>query len=142
MADGIKEGKGILICHSKHVQARFGPHRLSDLLLVSDRLFRIRSALGCPTVLTHRTDPPEKGRVHVLRKHVQDGRAEAGGEESAKFTLSVEGEPPVDRLVAYVNDGDDLIISLARKIVSRKEEDAEAVEEILTQAKYASAEAS
>ena len=40
-------------------------------------------------------------------------------------SLTVEGELPEDGLAAYGDDGDDLMLALARKIVSGEEEDAE-----------------
>ena len=44
-------------------------------------------------------------------------------------SLAVEGELPEDGLAAYGDDGDDLMMALARKIVSGEEDDAETVEE-------------
>ena len=38
-------------------------------------------------------------------------------------SLAVEGELPEDGLAAYGDDGDDLILALARKIVAGEEED-------------------
>ena len=55
-------------------------------------------------------------------------------------SLAVEGELPEDGLAAYGDDGDDLMMALARKIVSgEEEEDAETVEEIFAQARDAEA---
>ena len=46
-------------------------------------------------------------------------------------SLAVEGELPEDGLAAYGDDGDDLMMALARKIVSGdEEEDAETMEEV------------
>ena len=54
-------------------------------------------------------------------------------------SLAVEGELPEDGLAAYGDDGDDLMMALARKVVSGDEEDAdaEAVEAALAQARDA-----
>ena len=52
-------------------------------------------------------------------------------------SLAVEGELPEDGLAAYGDDGDDLMMALARKIVSGDEEDAETVEEVFAQARDA-----
>ena len=55
-------------------------------------------------------------------------------------SLAVEGELPEDGLAAYGDDGDDLMLALARKIVSSEEEDeAETVEEVFAQARDAEA---
>ena len=52
-------------------------------------------------------------------------------------SLAVEGELPEDGLAAYGDDGDDLMMALARRIVSGDEEDAETVEEVFAQARDA-----
>ena len=56
-------------------------------------------------------------------------------------SLAVEGELPEDGLAAYGDDGDDLMMALARKIVSGDEEDGETVEEVFAQARDAEASA-
>ena len=57
-------------------------------------------------------------------------------------SLAVEGELPEDGLAAYGDDGDDLMMALARRIVSGEEEDeAETVEEVFAQARDAEAAA-
>ena len=52
-------------------------------------------------------------------------------------SLAVEGELPEDGLAAYGDDGDDLMMALARKIVSGDEDEAETVEEVFAQARDA-----
>ena len=52
-------------------------------------------------------------------------------------SLAVEGELPEDGLAAFGDDGDDLLMALARKIVSGEEDGAESVEEVFAQARYA-----
>jgi len=52
----------------------------------------------------------------------------------------VEGELPEDGLAAYGDDGDDLMLALARKIVA-DEEDAGSVESAFEQARQVAAEA-
>ena len=58
-------------------------------------------------------------------------------------SLAVEGELPEDGLAAYGDDGDDLMMALARKVVSGDEEDAddETMEEVFAQARDAEASA-
>ena len=51
-------------------------------------------------------------------------------------SLAVEGELPEDGLAAYGDDGDDLMLALARKIVNGEEE---SVEEVFAQARVAEA---
>ena len=55
-------------------------------------------------------------------------------------SLAVEGELPEDGLAAYGDDGDDLMLALARKIVAG-EEDAGSVESVFEQARQVAAEA-
>ncbi len=55
-------------------------------------------------------------------------------------SLAVEGELPEDGLAAYGDDGDDLMLALARKIVNGEgEEEEESVEEVFAQARQAKA---
>ncbi len=57
-------------------------------------------------------------------------------------SLAVEGELPEDGLAAYGDDGDDLMMALARRVVSGDEDpDAEAVEDAFAQAREAEASA-
>ena len=57
-------------------------------------------------------------------------------------SLAVEGELPEDGLAAYGDDGDDMMMALARRIVSGEEEDeAETMEEVFAQARNAESEA-
>ena len=55
-------------------------------------------------------------------------------------SLAVEGELPGDGLAAYGDDGDDLMLALARKIVAG-DEDADSVESVFEQARQVAAEA-
>ena len=58
-------------------------------------------------------------------------------------SLAVEGELPEDGLAAYGDDGDDLMMALARRIVSgaEEEDEAETVEAVFAQARDAEATA-
>ena len=57
-------------------------------------------------------------------------------------SLAVEGELPDDGLAAYGDDGDDLMMALARRVVSGDEEDeTETVEQVFAQARDAEATA-
>ena len=80
------------------------------------------------------------GRLHGLPEHPAGRRPQAGGAEAAKSSLAVEGELPEDGLAAYGDDGDDLMLALARKIVAG-EEDAGSVESVFEQARQVAAEA-
>ena len=56
-------------------------------------------------------------------------------------SLAVEGELPEDGLATYGDDGDDLMMALARRIVSGEEDGAETVEEAFAASKDAVTEA-
>ena len=55
-------------------------------------------------------------------------------------SLAVEGELPEDGLAAYGDDGEDLMLALARRIVAG-EEDADSVQTVFAQAQQVAAEA-
>ena len=55
-------------------------------------------------------------------------------------SLAVEGELPADGLAAFGDDGDDLMLALARKLVSG-EADADSVESVSAQAQQVAAQA-
>ena len=63
--------------------------------------------------------------------------------QKLQSSLAVEGELPEEGLAAYGDDGDDVLMALARKIVSGDEEDAddEAMEAAFAQARDAEAQA-
>ena len=61
--------------------------------------------------------------------------------KNLQSSLAVEGELPEDGLVAYGDDGDDLMMALARKIVSGDEDEAESVEAVFVHARNAKATA-
>ena len=60
--------------------------------------------------------------------------------QKLQSSLAVEGELPEDGLAAYGDDGDDLMLALARKIVAG-EEDAGSVEAVFEQARQVATEA-
>ncbi len=63
--------------------------------------------------------------------------------QKLQSSLAVEGELPEDGLAAYGDDGDDVMMALARKIVSGDEEDADdaAMEAAFAEARDAEAQA-
>ena len=60
--------------------------------------------------------------------------------QKLQSSLAVEGELPEDGLAAYGDDGDDLMLALARKIVAG-EEDTGSVESVFEQAQQVATEA-
>ena len=61
--------------------------------------------------------------------------------QKLQSSLAVEGELPEDGLAAFADDGDDLMMALARRIVSGEEDGVETVEEVFAQARDAESEA-
>ena len=61
--------------------------------------------------------------------------------QKLQSSLAVEGELPEDGLAAFADDGEDLMMALARRIVSGEEDGAETVEEVFAQAQDAVSEA-
>ena len=57
-----------------------------------------------------------------------------------RVTRTVEGELPEDGLAAYGDDGDDLMLALARKIVNGDEDEAATVESVFARARESEAE--
>ncbi len=61
--------------------------------------------------------------------------------QKLQSSLAVEGELPDDGLAAYGDDGDDLMLALARKLVAGDDENSESVESIFAQAQQIAADA-
>ena len=98
----------------------------------------LRDAAGVTPLLAHRPARAHPGRRHGLPEHVTGGRAHPRREEAP--VVAVEGELPEDGLAVYGDDGDDLLLALARKIVAG-EEDTGSVESVFEQARQVAAEA-
>lgn len=73
---------------------------------------QLRHAPGVTPLLANRPDPARRGRVHVPPRHAA-GRLPQAGDRKLQSTLAVEGELP--------DDGEDLMMALARKMVSGEE---------------------
>ena len=119
---------------------RARPDRLPDPLLVRDdysvyvmrqasrRSWRIGQTRPVKVVYMAYRNTLQADALKLVAKKLQS-------------SLAVEGELPEDGLAAYGDDGDDLMMALARKIVSGEEDDAETVEQVFAQARNAEADA-
>ena len=134
VADRVKEGIDVMICHPRLVQTGL------DLI-------------DFPTLIWYETDysvyvmrqaPRRSWRIGQTRpvkvvfmsyKNTLQADALKLVAKKLQSSLAVEGELPEDALAAYGDDGDDLMMALARKIVSGEEDDAETVEDVLAQAR-------
>ena len=101
---------------------RSGPHRLSNPLLVRDRLQRVHDAAGVAALLAHRADERPVKVVFMAYRNTLQADALKLVAKKLQSSLAVEGELPEDGLAAYGDDGDDLMLALARQIVSGDEE--------------------
>ena len=90
--------------------------------------------------MAHRADQAGKSGVHKsYRNSLQADALKLVGRK-LQSSLAVEWELPEDGLAAYGDDGDDIMMALARKIVNGEEQDdAETVEAVFVQARDAEA---
>ena len=138
VADRVKQGIDVLICHPRLVQTGLDLIDFPTLIWyetdysvyvmrqASRRSWRIGQTRPVKVVFMSYKNALQADALKLVSKKLQS-------------SLAVEGELPEDGLAAYGDDGDDLMMSLARKIVSGEEEDAETVEEVFAQARDAEA---
>ena len=137
VADRVKKGLDVLICHPRLVQTGldlidfptiiWGETDYSTYVMrqASRRSWRIGQTRPVKVVYMSYRNTLQADALKLVAKKLQS-------------SLAVEGELPEDGLAAYGDEGDDLMLALARKIVSGEEEDeAETVEEVFTQARDA-----
>ena len=138
VADRVKQGIDVLICHPRLVQTGldlidfpticWGETDYSVYVMrqASRRSWRIGQTRPVKVVFMSYRNTLQADALKLVAKKLQS-------------SLAVEGELPEDGLAAYGDDGDDLMLALARKIVSGEEEDAETMEEVFAQARDAEA---
>ena len=140
VADKVKQGIDVLICHPRLVQTGLDlidfqtvcwyetDYSVYVMRQASRRSWRIGQTRPVKVVFMSYRNTLQADALKLVAKKLQS-------------SLAVEGELPEDGLAAYGDDGDDLMMALARKIVSGEEEDAETVEQVFAQAKDAEASA-
>ena len=141
MADRVKQGIDVMICHPRLVQTGLDLIDFPTLIWyetdysvyvsrqASRRSWRIGQTRPVKVVFMSYRNTLQADALKLVAKKMQS-------------SLAVEGELPEDGLAAYGDDGDDLMMALARKIVSGdEEEDAETMEEVFAQARDAEASA-
>ena len=138
VADRVKQGIGVLICHPRLVQTGLDlidfptlvwgevDYSVYVMRQASRRSWRIGQTRPVKVVFMSYKNTLQADSLKLVVKKLQS-------------SLAVEGELPEDGLAAYGDDGEDLMMALARKVVSGDEEDAdaEAVEAALAQARDA-----
>ena len=136
VADKVKQGIDVMICHPRLVQTGLDlidfptlvwfetDYSVYVMRQASRRSWRIGQTRPVKVVFMSYKNTLQADALKLVAKKLQS-------------SLAVEGELPEDGLAAYGDDGDDLMMALARKIVSGDEEDAETMEEVFAQARDA-----
>ncbi len=141
VADKVKQGIDVLICHPRLVQTGLDlidfptivwdetDYSVYVVRQASRRSWRVGQTRPVKVVFMSYRNTLQADALKLVAKKMQS-------------SLAVEGELPEDGLAAYGDDGDDMMMALARKIVSGEEEDeAETMEEVFAQARNAESEA-
>ena len=142
VADRVEKGLDVLICHPRLVQTGLDlidfpticwyetDYSVYVMRQASRRSWRIGQTQPVKVVFMSYRNTLQADALKLVAKKLQS-------------SLAVEGELPEDGLAAYGDDGDDLMMALARKVVSGDEEDAddEMMEQVFAQARDAEATA-
>ena len=141
VADKVKQGIDVLICHPRLVQTGLDlidfptivwdetDYSVYVVRQASRRSWRIGQTRPVKVVFMSYRNTLQADALKLVAKKMQS-------------SLAVEGELPEDGLAAYGDDGDDMMMALARRIVSGEEEDeAETMEEVFAKARNAESEA-
>ena len=138
VADRVKQGIDVMICHPRLVQTGLDLIDFPTLIWyetdysvyvvrqASRRSWRIGQTRPVKVVFMSYRNTLQADALKLVAKKMQS-------------SLAVEGELPEGGLAAYGDDGDDMMMALARKIVSGEEDEAETVEAVFAQAKDAEA---
>ncbi len=136
----VKEGVDVLVCHPRLVQTGLDlvdfpticwfetDYSVYTMRQASRRSWRIGQKRPVKVVFMAYRNTLQAEALKLVAKKLQS-------------SLAVEGELPEDGLAAFGDEGDDLMLALARQVVSGKEDDAESVEQVFAQARDAEASA-
>ncbi|MXW24863.1 MAG: SWF/SNF helicase family protein [Dehalococcoidia bacterium] len=139
VAKRVEEGVDVLVCHPRLVQTGLDlvefptitwyetDYSVYTMRQASRRSWRIGQREPVQVVFMAYRNTLQADALKLVAQKLQS-------------SLAVEGDLPEDGLAAYGDDGDDLLIALARKIVAG-EEDAGSVESVFEQARQVAAEA-
>ena len=142
VADRVKQGIDVMVCHPRLVQTGLDLIDFPTLVWfetdysvyvsrqASRWSWRIGQTRPVKVVFMSYRNTLQADALKLVAKKMQS-------------SLAVEGELPEDGLAAYGDDGDDMMMALARKIVSggEEEDEAETMEEVFAQARNAESEA-
>ena len=139
VAKRVEEGVDVLVCHPRLVQTGLDlvdfpticwyetDYSVYTMRQASRRSWRIGQTEPVQVVFMAYRNTLQADALQLVAKKLQS-------------SLAVEGELPEDGLAAYGDDGDDLMLALARKIVAGEEDDG-SVESVFAQAQQVAAEA-
>ena len=140
VAERVEEGLDVLVCHPRLVQTGLDlidfptvcwyetDYSVYTLRQASRRSWRIGQTRPVQVVYLAARQTLQADALTLVAKKLQS-------------SLAVEGQLPEDGLAAYGDDGDDLLLALARQIVSGEADAAEPVEAVFAQAQAATADA-
>ena len=141
VADRVKEGVDVVICHPRLVQTGLDlidfptlvwfetDYSVYTMRQASRRSWRIGQRHPVKVIYMAYRGTLQADALKLVAKKLQS-------------SLAVEGELPEDGLAAYGDDGDDLMMALARQVVSGDaQEDTETLEAVFAQARDAEAAA-
>ena len=141
VAKRVEEGVDVLVCHPRLVQTGLDlvefpticwyetDYSVYTMGQASRRSWRIGQTQPVQVVFMAYRNTLQADALKLVAKRLQSA-------------LAVEGELPAEGLAAYGDDGDDLMLALARKIVAGAgEEDADSVESVFAQAQQVAADA-
>ena len=136
VAEQVQRGIDVLICHPRLVQTGLDlidfptlcwfetDYSVYTMRQASRRSWRIGQNRPVRVVFMAYRNSLQADALKLVAKKLQS-------------SLAVEGELPEDGLAAYGDDGDDLMLALARKIVNGDEDEAETVEAVFAAARDA-----
>ena len=141
VAEKVKQGIDVMVCHPRLVQTGLDlidfpticwfetDYSVYVMRQASRRSWRIGQTRPVKVVFMSYRNTLQADALKLVAKKLQS-------------SLAVEGELPEDGLAAYGDDGDDMMMALACRIVSGDEEDkAESVEEVFARARDAESSA-
>ena len=140
VAERVQAGLDVLVCHPRLVQTGLDlldfptvcwyetDYSVYTLRQASRRSWRIGQTRPVRVVYLAYRQTLQADALTLVAKKLQS-------------SLAVEGELPEDGLAAYGDDGDDLLLALARQIVSGDEAEAAPVAVVFAQAQAAAADA-
>ena len=139
VAQRVEEGVDVLVCHPRLVQTGLDlvdfptivwaetDYSVYTMRQASRRSWRIGQTQPVQVVFMAYRNTLQADALKLVAQKLQS-------------SLAVEGELPADGLAAHGDDGDDLMLALARKIVAGEEE-SDSVESVFAQARQVAAEA-